>query len=124
MSPKRANFMKQADQHFSKYIRHRDQTCQANTTENCTETTQLQCAHIISRSYKPIRTNPANAVALCASCHVYYTHRPLEWEDWCSRRFGALYMARLKTQATSGERVDWKFEAEYWKGKNKEMIDV
>jgi hypothetical protein len=45
---------------------------------------RLQCAHIISRRYLATRWDPQNAVALCSSHHVFYTHRPLEWVDWAN----------------------------------------
>lgn len=110
---KRRNYQAQADRWFSKYIRARDERCQ-----NCGSADYLQCAHLISRRYKSIRTSSSNAVALCRGCHVKFTHRPLEWEEWIIERFGEDYYRELKRQALSvdlAKAVDWKFEAEYWK---------
>jgi len=104
MSRKRQNWMKQADVLFSKIIRERDRQCQA-----CGTTQDLQCAHIISRSYKSIRTLEDNAVALCRSEHIYFTHRPLEWREWVEQRFPGRW-DRLATQALMYERVDWRAE--------------
>lgn len=79
--------------------------CQA-----CGSTQSLQCAHGFSRSYKRIRTDFRNAFCLCAHCHVYFTHRPLEWEDWRRERWGEALYAELRTLALSYERVDWRAE--------------
>lgn len=42
-----------------------------------------QCAHIVSRRYMALRWSDHNALCLCAAHHTYYTHHPLEWEQWC-----------------------------------------
>lgn len=104
MSKKRRNYMKQADILFSKYIRARDGRCQ-----NCGSTQHLQCAHLIGRDYKSIRTDEDNAVALCRRCHMGFTHRPLEWRKWIDESFPGRY-DRLKEKALRYEKVDWKAE--------------
>lgn len=101
---KRSNYMEKADVAFSKMIRERDGACQS-----CGSRDFLQCAHLISRSYKSIRTNPDNAVALCRSCHTRYTHHPLEWREWVEERFPARW-DRLKEEALRYTKVDWKQE--------------
>jgi 5-methylcytosine-specific restriction endonuclease McrA len=98
--------MKKADELFSKHVRARDGACL-----NCGSTAFLQCAHIHSRSYKAIRVNPDNAVALCRSCHLKFTRWPLEWEAWVESRFPGRW-DELKREALSYSRVDWKFEVE------------
>jgi 5-methylcytosine-specific restriction endonuclease McrA len=104
MSKKRQDYMRQADQLFSRIIRERDGRCM-----HCGTGSNLQCAHIISRSYKSIRTLEDNAVALCRSCHVRFTHRPLEWEAWVQEQFPGRW-ERLKVEALKYERVDWQGE--------------
>jgi 5-methylcytosine-specific restriction endonuclease McrA len=99
---KRQDWMKRADKLFSQYIRNRDGRCR-----NCGSFERLQCAHIITRSYKSIRVDPENAVALCASCHVLFTHRPLEWREWVEVEFPDRWDA-LTRKALAYERVDWK----------------
>lgn len=111
MAKRKTNYMKQADAAFSKYIRNRDGRCMS-----CGANSNLQCAHIISRSYKSIRTDERNAIALCRSCHVRYTHRPLEWEEWIEKKYPGRWQA-LKFKALEYGRVDWKEEAQKWKGK-------
>ena len=106
--PPKANWMRKADTAFSKYIRARDGRCL-----NCGSTEYLQCAHIHSRSYKSIRVDELNAVALCRSCHVKFTHRPLEWSEWVEDNYPGRWV-ELKKKALAYERVDWRFQANYW----------
>lgn len=108
--PKKSNHMARADQAFSKYIRARDGECVADGEH----AGNLQCAHIISRSYRSIRVNPDNAVCLCARHHLYFTHRPLEWHDWVEARFPGRW-DELKREALKYSKVDWRFQAAYWK---------
>ena len=102
MSKKRQNYMARADVLFSKLVRDRDQAC-----VNCGSAEYLQCAHLISRSYKSIRTVFQNAVALCRSCHVRFTHRPLEWRNWCEERFPGRW-DELQEVALMYVKVDWR----------------
>jgi 5-methylcytosine-specific restriction endonuclease McrA len=101
--------MQEADAYFSKFIRARDGAC-----VSCGVTDHLQCAHIHSRSYKAIRTNADNAVALCRSCHTRFTHRPIEWRLFIDNYQPGLW-DDLADIALRYERVDWKAEAAYWK---------
>ena len=112
---------KRADKAFSLYIRNRDQVCQANRTrpDTCESPYHLQCAHIVTRSYSATRLDATNAVALCRSCHMHYTHRPLEWEQFVTTELMTeddFY--RLKVRALAGARrahaIDWEEEAAYW----------
>jgi len=49
---------------------------------------------------------------------VYYTHRPLEWEDWLETNHPGQYQ-KLKTKALTYKRINWKTEAQKWKTKIK-----
>lgn len=112
--PKRqgpAYWKKRADELFSRHIRARDERCQAAGTDHVTCGGVLQCAHIIPRRYETIRVHPDNAIALCAGHHVYYTHRPLEWEAWVELEFPGRW-ARLRKEALSGRKVNWQDEFE------------
>jgi hypothetical protein len=94
--------MKQADALFSKLIRHRDQRCR-----RCGTFERLQCAHLITRSYKSIRIDPDNAIALCQGCHVFFTHRPIEWDLFIEEEFPGR-LSELRAKALRYERVDWR----------------
>jgi 5-methylcytosine-specific restriction endonuclease McrA len=102
------SYMRKADASFSRYIRIRDGRCLS-----CGAADNLQCAHLISRSYKSIRTDENNAVALCRSCHVKYTHRPLEWREWVAIRFPGRW-DELSHKALRYGRVDWRSQMTYW----------
>jgi hypothetical protein len=91
-----------ADQLFSVFIRVRDGTCQAEGEHQG----GLQCAHLIPRRYLSVRWDPANAVALCAGHHTYFTHRPLEWDGWVRERFGPGTYDDLRIKALEGGRPD------------------
>lgn len=78
---KRNPTLVKADAAFSRYIRDRDGKCMgAGSGPRCSGA--LQCAHIISRRYRAIRWDEANAMALCQAHHMFWTHRPLEWQAW------------------------------------------
>ena len=82
------------DRNFSLAVRARDERCM-----NCLKRDNLQCAHIVSRRYRLTRWDYDNAVALCRNCHVFYTHRPLEWEDWVDSHLGDGHYLRMKQKA-------------------------
>jgi hypothetical protein len=104
----RRDYKTQADLLFSAAIR------QIGYCEECGTTEHLQCAHIISRSYSAIRTNFLNAVCLCRSCHMFYTPRPLEWEQWARDRIGDLNFELLRKLALADYplKLDWKAEVD------------
>ena len=106
MSKARQNWMHRADVEFAKFIKARDGHCW-----RCGSTEYLQCAHIISRSYKAIRVDPDNAVAMCRSHHLYYTNRPLEWRQAVEAEYPGLW-DRLTAKALAYPKVDWKTEYE------------
>lgn len=65
----------------------------------CGTTERLQCAHIVSRRYLGVRWDFANAICLCASCHLRFTHRPLEWEEYVVGLIGEGAYLNLKRRA-------------------------
>lgn len=105
MTKAKSRYMQQADAAFSKLVKWRD----GHTCQRCEKGDYPQCAHLVSRSYKSIRTELTNAVTLCRGCHVYFTHHPLEWEAWCNERWPGRLVS-LKAQALGYTRVDWKAE--------------
>jgi len=99
-----AAMVRKADKLFSLIVRNA-RRCQANDGRPCNG--PLQCAHIFSRRYQGSRWMLANAVSLCAGHHVFYTHRPEEWEDW-RRKFLASHYDYVRGQALNGGKQDMK----------------
>jgi hypothetical protein len=66
------------------------------TCQRCGATAGIQWCHILTRSELSIRWEPKNSLALCAGCHVYMTHRPVEWLDWIDDHFGPYRMGTLR----------------------------
>jgi len=75
--------LKRADDLFSAWIRAYG-VCWAQGYRDCAG--RLQCAHIFSRRYRALRWREENARCLCAGHHLYFTHRPAEWEQFCRDR--------------------------------------
>lgn len=91
------------DRLFGKIIRR------SGTCTNCGKTRPsvvIECAHGFSRTYRGTRWDEANAWALCSGCHKFYTHRPIEWEDWMRTRLGDEGYQRLRMQAMAITKVD------------------
>lgn len=88
------------DRLFSVLVRA-DGTC-----VHCGATDSLQCAHGFSRRYRNVRWDRRNAFCLCQRCHMFFTHRPLEWDEWLVDRWGAELYGEIRARALSGERVD------------------
>lgn len=74
---------------------------------------KLQCAHIIPRTFSATRTDEANAMCLCWSCHRRYTDDPFAWVSFVDATIGREEYDRLKTKAREGvgTKVDWESEA-------------
>ena len=74
----------------------------------CGTNQYLQTAHVLSRRYKQVRWDSDNAVALCRGCHLYFTHHPIEWEDWIIERMGNVPYQMLRTRALQYGKLDYK----------------
>jgi len=66
---------------------------------NCGGTEYIQCAHGFSRSYRSTRWHFDNGFPLCRACHVYFTHRPIEWDEWLRETWGDELYAELRALA-------------------------
>ena len=86
--------VKKEDTWFSKAIRARDNW----QCRKCGSVDTIQCAHIYARRTKSVRYHTANAVALCAACHRYFTDEPIAWARWCDQTLGAAHMEKLQMQ--------------------------
>jgi hypothetical protein len=69
---------KEADRLFSLLIRVRGE-CEGKGLDAVTCSPKLQCAHIITRGNKRLRTDENNALCLCEGHHRYYTTHAFEW---------------------------------------------
>ena len=94
--PKKANQTKTADALFGKIIRSRGRC------EHCGTTSDLQCAHGFSRRYRAVRWDERNAFALCRADHLFFTMRPLEWDDWLVDRWGWVLYGEMRELAQKG----------------------
>lgn len=70
-----------ADALFAEHIREAGECAAFGTKLVCNG--NLQCAHIVSRRYMAVRWSDQNALSLCGAHHTYFTHSPLEWEQFC-----------------------------------------
>ncbi|HEC66617.1 MAG TPA: hypothetical protein ENI23_15180 [bacterium] len=64
-----------------------------------TKASNVQCAHIISRSYHATRWDFDNAVCLGMGRHFFYTYHPIEWKLFINERFGQGYYEKLEGRA-------------------------
>lgn len=120
--PTKTQLKRKADKFFSLFIRDRDGVCQAagyeDRSENCESPYYLQCAHVFSRGYLATRLDPRNAVALCRSCHMYFTNNPIEEAEFFKWRLGEDLYEELRVKARDGKRnneiPDWATEADHW----------
>lgn len=92
----------EADRLFSLAVRSVG-TCQSGRS---THKGNHQCAHGFSRSYKAVRWNRRNAWCFCAGCHIYYTHKPIEFDLWMLDRLGVELYTELRTLALTHRTPD------------------
>lgn len=101
---KSATAKKKATELHSKIVRAR------GACEHCGTTTNLQCAHIVSRRYSATRTDTDNAFCLCAGCHMAFTEWPIEFADFTIGQIGEDAYEALKAKARGAGKVDWPSE--------------
>lgn len=103
----RSGRMRSLDNLFSKIIRTRDGKClYCGTTEN------LQCSHVLPRTYLSVRWNLDNAITLCYKHHIYWWHKyPHDAVKWFDDLFPNRYQEILDI-ALKHEKInrDEKFE--------------
>jgi len=82
--------------------------------ERCGRTENLQCAHIIRRTYSATRTDLSNAWVLCAKCHFHIDTNPDEFMVFVNDTVGMEKFSELKAKALAGvgKKVDWSAELE------------
>lgn len=103
----RTKLRKEADKAFRRYVLERDGRCMdEDRTHLCAG--PLQWAHLISRGYWIVRYDEDNSVALCQGAHYFYTHRPVEWQDWCVAYLGQERWEALRQKAKAGGIPDYQ----------------
>jgi hypothetical protein len=90
---------RKADRLWSLIVRARG-LCEVDST-GPKHSGPLQGAHGISRRYRNTRWLPINGFCLCAAHHVYFTYRPLEWEDYIRAAWGETVYDELRRIALS-----------------------
>lgn len=89
--------IKRCDIWFSKKIRERDGKCL-----RCGKLDHLQCAHLISRTYKHLRWDEKNAITLCMGCHMFFWHtHPIEAAEFARATIPDNYSYILKERYKS-----------------------
>lgn len=68
----------------------------------------LQWAHGFSRRYHAVRWDLRNGFCLCAGCHMYFTHRPIEWDMRIRALMGDAIYNQLINRALVGGMPDRK----------------
>ena len=102
MKPSIKTQSNKADKLFSEIIRSK------GYCKNCGSKDRLQCAHVFSRKYKQIRWAFNNAFCLCWKCHIYYTHFPIEWENFAVLKLGRKEYNKLRNKALKYGKLDYE----------------
>lgn len=101
--------LKQADTLFSILVRQRDGACIRCGKRGYDGTKNLQCHHLISRTYRKVRFDFRNGHAVCKGCHMFLTHHPLENEEFAIEILGEETWAELRAIARdTSYKVDLK----------------
>lgn len=98
---KKGSSVRSADALFSTIVRSRGGSCR-----RCGTTDRLQCAHGFSRRYRNVRWDYRNAFCLCAGCHMYFTYRPIEWDDWLRAEWGNDLYDEIRATALQTTKAD------------------
>src|SRR5690606_19997162 len=99
----RSKLIKKLDKVFSKFIRERDRSCLY-----CGKTENLQCAHIVPRTYLNLRWDERNCITLCYRHHLYWAHKdPLEFVAWIRNKFPGLeeYLIKKKNECVKYDKT-------------------
>lgn len=74
--------------------------------ERCGKRERLQWHHVYSRRYLSLRWEALNLIALCAGCHLWWHHNPLDAAAWFAERFGESRVRRLRLIMGTRKRTD------------------
>lgn len=76
--PKRLCAKHMADVMMADFVKNEEGCCRY-----CGSRQDLQWAHVWRRSYRAIRWERDNSMALCRTHHMMFTENPAKWEKWC-----------------------------------------
>jgi hypothetical protein len=85
----------------------RDPMCQ-----RCAKRENSQWCHVSSRRYVSLRWRLENSLRLCAGCHLWWHHRPLEAVAWFEQAFPKR-AKEVRLMSMCPQRVDLKLERLY-----------
>ena len=94
-----------ADMMMGDSVKREEMCCRYCGTQH-----DLQWAHVWRRSYRAIRWDRANSMALCATHHMMFTENPAKWETWC-REIGVPW-DELRQKALNGPPMQAMFVIE------------
>jgi hypothetical protein len=77
--------------------------------EGCGSTENLQCCHILTRSFAATRTDEGNALCGCAACHRRWTQNPLLFGDFVRAYLGPEHLERIQAKAYAGVKANDAF---------------
>lgn len=100
---KKQSLSKEADRLFSLIIRGRGK-CESGRLAR--HSGVLQCAHGFSRRYRAVRWDQRQCWSLCAACHMYFTHHPIEWDLWMRETLGEELYEEIRATALAGVMPD------------------
>lgn len=104
---KRQSLSKQCDTLCAEIIKRRaGHECQSR--RDVVHDFAVQWAHGFGRGYHAVRWDLRNSWCLCRSCHMYYTHRPIQWDDWMRETLGEAEYADLRALAVTYVTPDLK----------------
>lgn len=110
------SIIKKCDDLWGKLIRARGKC------ERCGKTTNLQAAHIISRSHHKTRHVLENGVCLCAGCHIFWSHKePDEFVDWVRKTRGEDIHDKLRLIANGPDKPDYEYRYKVLKEKEEKL---
>ena len=94
MSKKRKAAIKYADEQFSLYIREKERRC-----FTCGTTRNLQCGHLISRSFISTRWVEDNGHAQCVECNQRHEEDESIYKDMFIEEYGQEAYDNLKSRS-------------------------
>lgn len=83
--------VKELDDLFRAVIRKRD----GMRCRRCKGERHVQVAHIFSRRFHRLRWDPLNAMLLCAGCHLWQHHHPVEGGRFFEEQLGTRNYLRI-----------------------------